>query len=87
MSDYNSSEELQRHKADVFAREEVKKVDTSVTEKDRLKAILDRYLKKHQTTKGVQEELGKHKNRSLELQFGISHGIVDILEKIKSELR
>ena len=84
---YQSSEELQRHNRDVFASNEAKKVQhVDKTEKDRLKSVLDKYIAKHQTTKGVREEIKKN-GRSIELQFSISDGIVEILEKIKSELR
>jgi hypothetical protein len=90
--DYVSSEELQRHNADVFASRAAKKAaDENKTEKDKIRAVLDRYVAKHKTIGNVREHLkekGKPVNgRSLELQFEVSDGIVEILEKIKNELR
>ena len=83
MDGYKSSEELQRS---VFAPEKKpKQVNTTETEK--VIRVLDVYINRHQSTKGVQAELEANAGRSLELQFGISAGIVGILEKIKSELR
>lgn len=85
--EYQSSEELQRHNHDVFASGEAEKARAADrSEKDKVVVVLDKYIAKHQTTKGVREESEKNKT-SLELQFGISDGIVGILEKIKNELR
>jgi len=88
MAEYQSSEELQRASRGAFVDEkEAKEEEEKQSEHDKLKKTLDKYIKKHETTKGVREERKKHEGRSLELQFGISDGIVEILEKIKNELR
>lgn len=87
MSDYISSEELQRHNADVFARNEAKKAETTPkTEKDKLVALLDAQIKKHSSTKSVRAMV-KDSKKTADYQLDLSADIVEILEKIKSELR
>lgn len=86
MSEYNSSEELQRHSADVFARQQTKKAEASVTETDKVKKVLDRYIAKHSSTKHIRT-LAKESKRTADQQLDLSADLVEILEKIKSELR
>lgn len=87
MSDYTSSEELQRANRDVFAIENAKKAaEQRRSEKDKLHAVLDKYMKKHESTKTVREMAVEHK-RTAEYQLDLSADIVEILEKIKNELR
>lgn len=83
MEEYNSSEELQRS---VFVPKSPKK-EKDTTDTAKVLKVIDLHIKRHNTTRGVQAEMNANKGRSLELQFGISAGIVEILEKIKSELR
>ena len=92
--EYISSEELQRHNASVFAGvTEEKKEKTTETEK--LKKTLAKYIAQHDTTTKVRA-IADHKsaNRNsrilkygTEYQLDLSADIVEILEKIKSELR
>lgn len=85
MSEYNSSEEFQRHRADVFAREQAKEKDT-VTPESKLKALLDKYIAKHSSTKEVRA-MATAANRTADEQLNLSADLVEILEKIKSDLR
>lgn len=87
MSDYTSSEELQRANRDVFASEQAeKKARERRSEKDKLHAVLDKYVAKHNSTKAVREMAVEHK-RTADYQLDLSADLVEILEKIKNELR
>lgn len=84
--EYQSSEELQRHNsADVFARAEKDKEETR-SEKEKLKAVLDTHIAKHSSTKTVRD-IAKEHGRTAEYQLDLSADIVELLEKIKSDLR
>lgn len=86
-SDYQSSEELQRHNADVFSLNvNQKKKEENKTEKDKLRQVLDKYIAKHNSTKSVREMSVEH-DRDATYQLDLSADLVEILEKIKSELR
>ena len=88
MGEYNSSEELQRQRS-VFADNTTKKeVDT--TETDKIKKILDLYIAKHSKTTTVRALSKENPNVAqygVGYQLDLSADIVEILEKIKSELR
>lgn len=86
MVTYNSSEEFQRHKADVFAREDTKKDTAATTEKAKVIKVLDMYIKTHGSSVGVRAE-AKKEGRDNAYQLDLSADLVTILEKIKSELR
>jgi hypothetical protein len=86
MSEYISSEELQRHNADVFAGKTAKKKTVDTTETDKVKKVLGIYIAKHSATINVREE-AKNNNRTAEYQLDLSADLVIILQKIKSELR
>ena len=86
MNEYQSSEELQRANRDVFAIEAAKKAQENRTEKDKLHAVLDKYIAKHESTKAVREMAVTHK-RTADYQLDLSADLVEILEKIKNELR
>lgn len=84
---YISSEELQRHNAEVFARDEAnKKQATQRTEKDKVKDVLDIYIAKHNSTKEVRA-MAKEQKRGADYQLDLSADIAEILIKIKSELK
>jgi len=84
---YQSSEELQRHNHDVFMSNEAKKVQNGTkTEQDKLKSVLDKYIAKHSSTKSVRA-LAQENKRTAEYQLDLSADLVEILEKIKNELR
>lgn len=90
MSQYSSSEEFQRHSADVFANDQLKaqekKRKETQAERDKLKALLDKYVAHYSSTRSVRDEAVKHK-RTNDYQLDLSADIVEVLEKIKSELR
>lgn len=87
MADYNSSEELQRANRDVFASNEAhKRAQEKRSEKDKLHAVLDKYIAKHNSTKAVRE-LAVENKHSADYQLDLSADLVEILEKIKNELR
>lgn len=86
MESYQSSEELQRQRrADVFTAES-KKQKKTLTEKDKLKRLLDMHIDTHSDTSRVRAE-AKANNRENGYQLDLSADIVLILTKIKSELR
>ena len=84
--EYNSSEELQRHSLGVFVGADAEKKEKNVTETKRLKGIIDAYIKKYSSTSSVRSEAKKN-GRTNDYQLDLSADIVEILEKIKSELR
>ena len=86
--EYQSSEELQRHNADkgVFADAAADKPAVDVTEKTRIIGALDKYIDLHNSTASVRAEAKKN-DRIAEYQLDLSADIVEILEKIKNELR
>lgn len=84
MDSYNSSEEIQRQQAEVFARRQKKAAPASETQK--LKKVLDAYIAKHSSTVAVRA-LAKERDKTAEHQLDVSADIVEILTKIKSELR
>jgi hypothetical protein len=87
MNEYQSSEELQRANRDVFASDEAKKrAQEKRSEKDKLHAVLDKYIAKHNSTKAVRDMSVEH-NRTADYQLDLSADLVEILEKIKNELR
>lgn len=86
-SEYLSSEHLQRaHSADVFAQTQAKEKKQTATQSQKLQGMLDKYIKEHGSTVAVRKLAKKHK-RTNELQMEISADLVEILEKIKSEVR
>lgn len=87
IEEYNSSEELQMaHRASVFAEEEKKKETDVLTAKQRYDKVLDKYIDMHSNTKTVRKT-AKENDRTNDYQLDLSADIVDLLEKIKSELR
>lgn len=88
MSEYSSSEELQRQRS-VFADKTSKK-EVNTTETDKIKKILDLYIAKHSKTTTVRALSKENPNVAqygVGYQLDLSADIVEILEKIKSELR
>ena len=84
---YSSSEELQRHNAGVFANKEAEKQKKQqLTDKERLIAGLDKYINKYSKTTSVRK-MAKEAERDADYQLDLSADIVEILEKIKSDLR
>ena len=88
MGEYSSSEELQRQRS-VFADKTSKK-EVNTTETDKIKKILDLYIAKHSKTTTVRALSRENPNVAqygVGYQLDLSADIVEILEKIKSELR
>lgn len=85
MADYQSSEEFQRHAAnDAFTKAEAKKAEP-VPEQEKFKKVIDRYIKKHESTVAVRT-LAKENQRDAQYQLDLSADLVEELTKIKSEL-
>lgn len=92
VEEYSSSEEFQRaHAAGLKKQEEEKKTLKAMTERERLHAVIDKYIAKHSTVKAVRariKENGQAINKhTLEIQFEVSDIIATELTKIKNELR
>lgn len=86
-SEYQSSEAIQRaHSADVFARTQEKEKKAIATQSEKIIRMLDKYINEHSMTVSVRKLAKKHK-RTNELQMELSADLVEILEKIKSEVR
>lgn len=87
MGEYQSSEEIQRANRDTFVDKAAKdRAQETRSEKDKIHAVLDKYVKKHGSTKSVREMATENK-RDANYQLDLSADLVDILEKIKNELR
>jgi hypothetical protein len=87
MTDYNSSEELQRAKRDAFVDKAAQnKAEESQTEKQKITKVLDKYIAKHSKTTEIRK-MAKEGKRTADQQLDLSAELVEILEKIKSELR
>jgi len=86
-AEYHSSEELQRRSRDTFVDEAAQKAAKKErTEKDKLHKVLDQYIAKHSKTSDVRK-MAKENERNAEYQLDLSADLVEILEKIKNELR
>jgi len=87
MAEYQSSEELQRATRGTFVDEATRNAAKQErTEKDKLHAVLDKYIAKHSKTSDVRD-MAKEYERTAEYQLDLSADLVKILEKIKKELR
>lgn len=84
---YNSSEEFQRAHAMGLAKQKADEAQRSVTtEKQKVHAVLDKYLGKYSKTSEVRKMAQKNK-KSADHQLDVCAEVVEILEKIKNELR
>ena len=83
--EYVSSEELQRHAADIAAAQETEEKNPA-TDRDAVRAVLSKHITKHKSTDFVRAQ-AKASERSADYQLDLSADIVVILEKIKNELR
>ncbi len=87
MMEYLSSEELQRNNRDTFTdASALKDTEDKRAEKDKLHAVLNKYIDKHNSTKNVRD-LAIENKRTADQQLHISADLVEILTKIKNELR
>ncbi len=92
VEEYGSSEEFQRaHAIGLAKQKEDEEKAKSMTEKQRVKSVLDKYIAKHSTTKAVRERLKENglpvNGKNLEVQFEVSDAIAAELKKIKNDLR
>lgn len=84
---YNSSEEFQRaHAAGLARQAEEEKQQQATTEKQKIKVVLDKYIKKYSKTTETRKR-AKANNKSADHQLDVDAEVVEILEKIKTELR
>lgn len=87
MSEYQSSEELQRANRGTFVDEAANKAAKEArSEKDKLHKVLDKYIAQHSKTTDVRKMATEFK-RTADYQLDLSADLVVILEKIKNELR
>jgi len=87
VEEYNSSEELQRAHRQTFVDEKKKKEEQQhLNEKQKIHKVLDKYIARHSKTSSVRE-MAKTGERTAEAQLDLSADLVEILEKIKNELR
>lgn len=87
LEEYNSSEELAlAHRQSVFAEEQKKKETDVLTAKQRYDKVLDKYIDIHSNTKSVRKHAAENK-RTNDYQLDLSADLVEVLEKIKSEMR
>ena len=84
---YNSSEELARVARQTFIqKEQEKEQEKRLTDKERLLSGLNQYIAKYSKTTSVRK-IAEEKKRTADYQLDLSADIVEILEKIKSDLR
>lgn len=87
MAEYQSSEELQRASREAFVDEAAKKKqEAEATERQKVVKVLDRYIEKHSKTTEIRK-MAKEGDRTADAQLDLSAELVEILEKIKKELR
>lgn len=87
VEEYKSSEEFQRaHRAgieELKAEEETRKV---LTDRQKIRKVLDKHIEKYSKTSEVRK-MAEEKKKSAEHQLDVCADVVEILEKIKNELR
>lgn len=92
VEEYQSSEEFQRAHAVGLAKQAAEEAKAeAVTEIQRVKKVLDKYIKKHSSVAEVRKRIKDNgqavSKHSLEVQFEVSDIVARELEKIKNELR
>lgn len=84
---YNSSEEFQRaHQAGLEQQKIEEERQKATTEKQKVKAVLDKYIKQYSKTTEVRKLALKNK-KTADHQLDVCAEVVEILEKIKNQLR
>lgn len=87
VEEYSSSEEFQRaHALGLAQQKEEEATREVVTEKQKVHAVLDKYARKYGKTTEVRKLAEKHK-KSADHYLDVAADVVEILEKIKNELR
>ena len=84
---YNSSEEFQRaHAAGLAQKAAEEAQQKATTEKERIRVVLDKYIAKYSKTTETRKRAEAH-GKSADHQLDVDAEVVEILEKIKNELR
>lgn len=84
---YNSSEEFQRaHKQGLAQQKIEEERQKATTEKQKIKAVLDKYISKYGDLVEVRKMAQKNK-KSADHQLDVNAEVVETLRKIKNELR
>jgi hypothetical protein len=84
---YSSSEEFQRaHRVGLAKQKEDEERQKALTEKQRVRKVLDKYIEKYSKTTETRKR-AKASNKSADHQLDVDAEVVEILEKIKNELR
>ncbi len=84
---YNSSEEFQRAHAAGLAEKAAKEAQQkATTEAQRIRAVLDKYIAKYSKTTETRKRAQAH-GKTADHQLDVDAEVVEILEKIKNELR
>lgn len=87
MEVYNSSEEFQRaHAAGLRQQKIDEEKQQATTEKEKIKVVLNKYINKYSKTTETRKR-AKANNKSADHQLDVDAEVVEILEKIKNELR
>lgn len=84
---YHSSEEFQRtHAAGLSQKKAEEQQQKAATEKQRIRAVLDKYIEKYSKTTETRKR-AQANGKTAEHQLDVDADVVEILEKIKNELR
>ena len=84
---YSSSEEFQRaHRVGLAKQKEDEERQKALTEKQKVRKVLDKYIEKYSKTTETRKRAEAHK-KSADHQLDVDAEVVEILEKIKNELR
>lgn len=87
VEEYKSSEEFQRaHRVGIEKQKAEEEAQKVLTDKQKLRNVLDKYLKKYSKTSEVRKMAVANK-KSADHQLDVCAEVVEILEKIKNELR
>lgn len=84
---YTSSEEFQRvHALGLQKQKEDEENRKMLTERQKVRATLDKYIVKYSKTTETRKR-AKANNKSADHQLDVDAEVVEVLEKIKNELR
>lgn len=84
---YNSSEEFQRAHAQGLAQQKAdEQKQKATTEKQRIRAVLDKYIDKYGDTVEVKK-MGEKNKKSADHNLDVAADVTEILRKIKNELK
>lgn len=84
---YNSSEEFQRaHAVGLAKQAEEEQKQKVTTERQKIKVVLDKYIKKYGDTVEVRK-MGEKNKKSADHNLDVAAEVTEVLRKIKNELR